>query len=70
MSIEPDDRVEWDWGRGTASGRVAEIHTERTVRVIKGSRIVRNGSPGNPAVVIRQDDGGEVLKLASELRLA
>ncbi|GHF69345.1 DUF2945 domain-containing protein [Seohaeicola zhoushanensis] len=69
MTISKDDRVEWTWGRGTPSGRVTEILPERTIRIIKGSRIVRNGSPENPAVVIRMDDGGEVLKLASEVRL-
>ncbi|MFD2855503.1 DUF2945 domain-containing protein [Seohaeicola zhoushanensis] len=58
-----------DLGPGHPSGRVTEILPERTIRIIKGSRIVRNGSPENPAVVIRMDDGGEVLKLASEVRL-
>ena len=68
MTIAVDDRVEWDWGRGTASGRVTEIHAERTTCTIKGTKVVRNGTADNPAVVIRQDDGGTVLKSASELR--
>lgn len=63
-----DDRVEWDWGRGTGEGRVAELHDSRTQRTIKGATITRNGTPDNPAVIVQLDDGGTVLKLASELR--
>ena len=63
------DRVIWRWGNGRAEGRVEEVHTERVVRVIKGARIVRNGSPERPAYLIVQADGGEVLKLHTEISL-
>lgn len=61
-------KVTWHWGSGTAHGTVTERFDRRVQRTIKGSRITKNGSPENPAYLITQDDGGKVLKLASELR--
>lgn len=61
------DPVRWSWAGGTGTGRVAERFERRVQRTIKGARIVRNGSPGDPAFLIRQDDGDTVLKLGSEL---
>ncbi|WP_238369314.1 DUF2945 domain-containing protein [Heliomarina baculiformis] len=68
MGFKVDDKVEWDWGQGTAEGRVKETHEKKITRKIKGSEITRNGSSDDPAIVIEQEDGDEVLKLASELR--
>jgi len=64
------DRVEWDWGNGTASGKVDQTYTRRITRRIADTKITRNGSDDNPAVFIKQSDGSEVLKLASEVRKA
>ena len=61
------DHVHWAWGRGEGRGRIAERFERRVERIIKGSRIVRNGSPANPAYRIEMIDGREVLKLGSEL---
>lgn len=61
-------KVEWDWGKGTATGTIAESFTEPVERTIKGSRIKRNADADNPAYLIEQDDGGRVLKSDSELR--
>jgi hypothetical protein len=63
-------KVEWDWGKGTASGKIAESFTEPVERTIKGSKIKRNAEPDNPAYLIEQDDGDRVLKSHSELRKA
>ena len=68
MSFNVDDKVEWDWGQGTADGRVKETHTKKITRKIKGSEVTRNGSSDDPAIVVEQENGDEVLKLASELR--
>ncbi|WP_439569473.1 DUF2945 domain-containing protein [Sphingopyxis sp.] len=62
-----DTHVHWAWGRGEGHGRVAARFEQRVERVIKGARIVRNGSPANPAYLIEMIDGREVLKLGSEL---
>lgn len=50
-----------------AEGVVREIFTERVERTIKGAHIVRNGERDNPAYLIVQDSGAEVLKRHSEV---
>ena len=57
----------WSWGSGTASGKVQERFERRVQRTIKGTKVVKNGSSDNPAILIRQADGDLVLKLESEL---
>ncbi|EAQ10973.1 MULTISPECIES: hypervirulence associated TUDOR domain-containing protein [Maritimibacter] len=70
MSITVGDTVKWPWGNGTAKGTVRKRYTQKVTRKIKGSKITRDGSDDNPALVIKQDDGDEVLKLASEVKSA
>jgi hypothetical protein len=65
--LSKGDRVSWVWGQGRAYGEVAEVHTEKVTRTLKGSQITRNGSAEDPALLLRQEDGTEVLKLASEV---
>jgi hypothetical protein len=60
-------QVHWAWGANTAEGRVAEVFARRVSRTLHGKRVVRNGTADNPAVLVEQDDGGRVLKRASEL---
>ena len=64
------DRVEWDWGSGTGSGKVQKTYTQKITRKIKGSEITRDGSDDDPALYIEQEDGDGVLKLSSEVRKA
>lgn len=61
------DKVEWNWSSGTATGKVTERFERRVQRTLKGSKIVRNGTKDNPAYLIEQSDGDDVLKLGSEL---
>lgn len=63
-------KVSWSWGEGTATGTIKDRYTRKVTRTIKGSAITRNGDADNPAYLIEQDDGDEVLKLASELKPA
>ncbi len=63
-------KVEWDWGNGTATGKVAESFTEEVTRTIKGKEIKRKASKDEPAYLVEQDDGGRALKSHSELRKA
>lgn len=60
-------KVSWQWGNATAHGKVTERFDRRVQRTIKGTRVVKVGTPGNPAYLIEQDDGGKVLKRGSEL---
>ena len=72
MSTSPKvgDAVRWKWGSGTAEGRITERFTETVTRRIKGSEIKRNASPDEPAFLIEQADGSEVLKSGSEIDMA
>jgi len=67
MARSIGDTVRWNWGQGTAEGRITQIYKTRVSKTLKGSEIVREGSDNNPAYLIEQDDGDQVLKLASEL---
>ena len=62
------DRVSWAWGNGRGHGTVREVIERDVTREIEDSSITRHGSPENPALVIEQEDGGKVLKLASEVK--
>lgn len=63
-------KVEWDWGKGTATGTITDSFTKPVERTIKGARIRRDADDDNPAYLIEQDDGAHVLKSHSELRKA
>lgn len=67
MARQVGDEVNWSWGDGTASGVIKQIYKERVTKTIKGSEIVRNAEEDNPAYLIEQQDGDQVLKLDSEL---
>lgn len=68
--IREGTHVRWAWGNGHAEGVVREHHTERVERTIEGTRLARNGSDEDPALVIEQGDGQTVLKLRSEVQRA
>lgn len=59
--------VTWTWGEDTAHGTVTKRFERRVSRTIKGKRIVRAGTPDNPAYLVEQADGDRVLKRGSEL---
>jgi hypothetical protein len=61
-------RVEWNWAKGVGSGKVVEQFTKNVTRKIKGVEVTRKASKEEPAYMIEQDEGGRVLKSASELR--
>lgn len=61
------DRVSWHWGSGTAHGKIVERFTGEVTRTIKGTEVKRNATTAEPAYMIEQEDGGRVLKSASEL---
>lgn len=66
-AITQGDTVTWKWGNGTASGNVEKVsHQDETI-TSKGKDITRHGSKDDPAIIIKQDDGTKLIKLASEL---
>ena len=68
MSYSEGTSVEWDWGNGTGTGKVAKVYTQKITLKIKGTEVTRDASEDEPAYRIEQDDGDEVLKSHSELR--
>lgn len=62
------DKVEWSWGNGTATGKVADSFTSKVERTIKGNKVTRDASKDNPAYMVEQEDGGRALKSESELK--
>ena len=66
-SFQTDQYVEWNWGNGKGKGQISERFEREVERTIDGSKVKRDGSEDNPAYLIKQEDGGEVLKLGSEL---
>lgn len=69
-SFQTNQYVEWEWGNGTAKGQITERFERDVTRTLKGSEVTRNGSEDDPAYLIKQEDGDEVLKLGSELKAA
>ena len=69
-SYSEGDKVEWDWGQGTATGKVQKTYTQKITRTLQGTEVTRDGSDDDPALYIEQEDGDGVLKLSSEVRKA
>ena len=65
--IHIGDRVSGKWGEGTGDGKIVERFSSRVTRTIAGTEVTRDANDEDPAYLIRQDDGQEVLKSASEL---
>ena len=62
--------MKWSWGNGSATGKVEETFSEEVTRTIDGNKVTRKGEAGNKALLIKQGDGGKVLKLESEVEKA
>lgn len=63
-------KVAWDWGEGTAEGEIVKIYTRKITVKIKGTDVTREASDDQPAYLLKQEDGDEVLKAHSEVRKA
>lgn len=61
------DKVTWKWAGGVIRGHVEEVHFAPIEKVIKGSRIKRNGSVEKPAYQVKSEAGNIALKLHTEL---
>ena len=66
-SFQTNQYVQWDWGNGKGKGQIEERFEREVTRPLQGSEITRDGSEDNPAYLIKQEDGDQVLKLGSEL---
>ena len=68
-TIRKGSKVSWKWGANTAHGKIVERFTEKVTRTIKGTEVTRDASQKEPAYLIEQEDGDQVLKSRSELEL-
>lgn len=68
IHLRKGQSAEWTWGRGTGEGKVSQTFTHDVTRTIKGKEITRHASKEKPAYLLKQADGGRVLKSESELK--
>ncbi|MEB3416870.1 DUF2945 domain-containing protein [Alteriqipengyuania sp. WL0013] len=66
-SFQSGQYVKWNWGDGEGHGQVKERFEREVTRTLQGSEITKEGDEDNPAYLIKQEDGDEVLKRGSEL---
>lgn len=60
--------VSWNYAGSKASGKVQRISETSITISTGGSEVTRNGSPENPAIVIKQEKNDNlIVKLLSEL---
>jgi hypothetical protein len=65
--MKKGDEVTWKWGKSEAEGRIVKKHDEPVSKTIKGAKVKRNASKGEPAYEIEQQNGSKVLKSESEI---
>ncbi|WP_299291434.1 DUF2945 domain-containing protein [uncultured Mucilaginibacter sp.] len=66
--MKKGETVHWNYGKGEGEGKVEEIFTEPVEKKIKGTTVKRNASKEEPAALVKQENGNEVLKSESELK--
>lgn len=66
-SFQTGQYVKWNWGNGEGKGQVEDRFEREVTRTLKGSEITKKGDSDNPAYLVRQEDGDQVLKRGSEL---
>lgn len=62
------DKVHWNWGKSQAEGTIKEKSEKTITKKIKGTEVTRKASKEEPAYVIEQKNGTQVVKSESELK--
>ena len=70
QKFRKNQHVTWKYGSGTASGQIVDSFKEKVTKTIKGTEVTRNATEEEPAYLVKQEDGDEVLKSESELSKA
>lgn len=65
--MKKGDKVHWNWGKSQAEGVIREKSEKPITKKLKGTEVKRKASKEEPAYVIKQANGNEVLKSESEL---
>jgi hypothetical protein len=66
--MKKGQKVKWNWGKSKAEGTIKEQFNKPVKKKIKGTEVKRNASKEEPAYLIEQENGNEVLKSESELK--
>lgn len=66
--MKKGDKVHWKWGKSEAEGVVKEKSEKTITKKIKGTTVKRKADKEEPAYVIKQENGTEVVKSESELK--
>lgn len=69
-SYQVGDKVKWKWGEGYGKGSIAERFSDDVTRTIDGTEVTRKATEDEPAYLIEQEDGDQVLKSHSEVQKA
>ena len=67
MALRKGSKVSWTWGAHEAHGKIVERFTTKVTRTLKGTEVTREASAKEPAFLIEQEHGDQVLKSKSEL---
>ena len=65
--MKKGDKVHWNWGKSQAEGTIKEKSEKTITKKIKGTEVKRKASKEEPAYIIEQKNGNEVVKSESEL---
>ncbi len=65
--MKKGDKVHWNWGKSQAEGKIKEKSEKTLTKKIKGTKVKRKATKDEPAYIIEQEGGNEVLKSESEL---
>lgn len=65
--MKKGDKVHWNWGKSQAEGVIKQKSDKTITKKIKGTEVKRKASKEEPAYVIEQKNGTEVVKSESEL---
>ena len=67
QNFQKGEYVQWNFGAHRATGQIKEAFKKKVTRTLKGNPVTRHASEEEPAYLIKQADGDEVLKSESEL---
>lgn len=65
--MKKGDKVHWNWGKSQAEGTIKEKSEKPITKKLKGTEVKRNASKEEPAYIIEQQNGTEVIKSESEV---
>lgn len=66
--MKKGDKVHWNWGKSQAEGTIKEKSEKTITKKIKGTEVKRVADKDEPAYIIEQKNGTEVVKSESELK--